>query len=185
MGWMKSLFRPLRRAAGRWSRDERGAITVEFVIWVPILVMWFVGSIAFFDGYRERGRAAKTSHVISDILSRQVEISDDLVTDLYDMMEVMLPGAPDGKILRVSSVEYRYGDYQVLWSVVSGSGEPMTTADIPRDAMPAMAERDTVIVTETTVPFQPALDVVGIGSRTWTSFLPTRPRFTNAIAYVN
>lgn len=185
MRWFRSLASSARRAFGRSARDERGSITVEFVIWVPILVLWFAGSISYFDGYRERGRAAKMSHVVSDILTRQAEIDDDLITDLYDMMEIMLPGTPPGMVLRVTSVEYRDGSYQVLWSVASGGGAPMETEDIPVAKMPAMAELDTVIVTETTVPFQPALDIVGIGERTWTSFLPARPRFVHSVAYVD
>ncbi len=169
----------------RFAQDEEGSITIEFVIWVPILMLWLIGSLAFFDGYRERGRAAKASHVISDILSRQVEVSQDYVDELGELLDELLPGTPAGKWIRVTSITYSGGVYSVQWSSVTGDGAPMTNDDIPLDMMPTMAANDTVVVTETHVPFTPMLDWVGMDSNVWESFLPNRPRFVASVKFVD
>ena len=32
-----------------WQRDERGTMTIEFLLWMPVLASWLVVSTAFFD----------------------------------------------------------------------------------------------------------------------------------------
>ncbi len=123
------MRRPPRRS---FSTDDRGAITVEFVVWCPILFLWFIGSVAFYDGYRDRGRAEKASHVIGDIVSRQVEVSPEFVSSLHDLQETLLPDMPSGKWIRLSSVLYSGGNYFVEWSDATGSGLPMEQVELIR-----------------------------------------------------
>lgn len=168
----------------RFSRDDRGAITVEFVVWCPILLLWFIGSVAFYDAYRDRGRAEKASHVISDIVSRQVEVSPAFVTSLHDLLETMLADMPPGKWIRLSSIIYTGGEYFVQWSDATGSGLPMEDDEIPSDDLPIMADGDTVIIAETYVPFEPILGWTGMSSGVISRVVPIRPRYTPKIVYV-
>ncbi|TYO91319.1 TadE/TadG family type IV pilus assembly protein [Oceanicella actignis] len=180
--------RLLRRCAARARRmrgDERGAITVEFVIWVPILIFWLVASLAFYDAFRDRGNAVRASNVIADIVSRQTEVNDAFVSTLHDLLQQLLSGSPPGKWLRISSVKYEGGRHFVEWSAPSGSGLPLTDADLDPAQFPRMADGDSLILVETFVPFEPILSWTGIEATTLHLRMPTEPRFTSKIAYRN
>ncbi len=173
---------PPRRS---FSADDRGAITVEFVIWCPILFLWFIGSVGFYDAYRDRGRAEKASHVISDIVSRQVEVSPSFVSSLHDLQDTLLPDMPSGKWIRLTSVIYTGGAYFVQWSDATGSGQPMQDDEIPTADLPAMADGDTVVITETHVPFDPIFGWDGLVGGMISRIVPIRPRYAPRIVFVN
>ena len=174
----------MNRILRDWRRDERGTITIEFVIWVPVLAFWLVVSAAFFEAYKSRSDAMKATQTLTDIMSRQVEVTNAFIDELYALQDQLLPRAPAGTRLRVSSIQYSGVDneYQVLWSRTAGGGQALVTPDLSQEFFPQMADLDTVILTELDVPYQPFTDLGGIGNRTWSFALVTRPRFVSAIA---
>lgn len=167
-----------------WQRDEYGSITIEFLLWLPLLAFWLVVSAAFFDAYKSRSDAMKAAQTLTDILSRQVEVDNAFIDELYALQDKLLPRAPAGTRLRVTSVQYVDADeeYQVQWSRVIGGGQPLDTATISQEFFPQMADLDTVILTELDVSYRPFTDWGRIGNRTWSFALVTRPRFVSAIA---
>ena len=168
-----------------WQRDEHGSITIEFLLWLPLLAFWLVVSVAFFDAYKSRDDTAKAAHTLSDIMSRQVEVSNAFFDELYELQGELLPRTPEGKWLRVTSIQYVGGEHQVQWSRAVGGGEPIAAEDIPQEIIPEMAEFDSVILTELYVPYQPFTDWARIDVHTWSFVLFTRPRFVSAIAKVD
>jgi hypothetical protein len=169
------LSRPLR--------DESGTLTIEFLIWLPLLCFWLVASVAFFQAYNSRNDSQNTAHVLSDSMSRQVEVTDGFLDDLYALQARLLPRAPEGTHLRVSSIQYLQIDdqYRVLWSRALGGGEPLPREEVTGAMLPMMADRDTVLLTELDVPFHPFTGWFGLYSRTWTFRLVSRPRFVSAV----
>ncbi len=167
--------------------EEFGSVTVEFVLWVPVLAAWFVFSALFFDAYMSRNRAANAAYTLADIVSRQTQVDDAFITELYDLQEVLQPEAPAGARLRVSSIRYDQANdrYLVLWSRARGGvtalpeGQPVTS-----DLFPQMADQDTIILMELEVPYRPFSDWAGIGDRFWTFRLVTRPRFVSSIPMI-
>ncbi len=170
--------------ARRFRDDDRGAITVEFVVWVPILLLWLIGSLAFYDAYRDRGRAVRASNVISDIVTRQTEISDAFVGTLQTLLDDLLPGTPAGKSLRITSIEFKGGKHVIQWSVATKTTMPMKEEDLSKLSFPLMAELDTLILVETFIPYEPILGWTGIAGSTLSLYLPSRPRFTTSIVHV-
>lgn len=180
----RSMFSPTSTLGLFW-RDERGTLTMEFLLWLPILAFWFVVSVVFYDAYKSRNDAAKAAHTLSDIMSRQVEVSDASLNELFLLEEKLLPRVSSGHKLRISSVRYSAGAYEVLWSNAMGTGWlPLTTAELDPNFFPQMAEFDTVIVTEVSVPYVPFADWVGIEARSWNFALVTRPRFVSQVALI-
>ena len=177
---MKHTFSILRR----FLRDEHGTLTMEFLLWLPLLAFWFVVSVVFYDAYKSRNDAAKATHTLSDIMSRQVEVSDAYINDLALLEQKLLPRVSSGHKLRISSIQYANNAYTVLWSRAIGGGLPLTSAEIDPNFIPQMADFDTVIVTEVSVPFVPFADWVGIQARSWSFALVTRPRFVSQIAMI-
>lgn len=183
----RSASLPLSRAAAglaRLARDERGTITMEFVIWLPILVFWFVVSASFFQAFKSRNDAANVAHTLTDILSRQVEVDDAFFTELYALQGQLLPEAPAGATLRISNIRYDSSEaqYTVLWSRAIGGPEPLPIGPVSSPIFPEMSGGDTVILVEFTVPYAAFTDWDGVGNRTWSFSLVTRPRFVSSVA---
>jgi Flp pilus assembly protein TadG len=169
----------------RVRHDERGTITIEFLLWLPVFIFWIVISVSSFDAFRSRDEAAKAAHTLSDIMSRQTEVTDTFFTELSDLQDKLLPRAPASKWLRVTSVMYTGGDYQVQWSRSLGGGIPLTNDDIPLALLPTMADLDTVVITEVHSPYQPIANYTGITVTEWGISLVSRPRFVSEIAMIN
>ncbi len=87
-----------------FKSDEEANITVEFVLLFPLLALWFAGSFIFFDAFRTTSQAAKAAYTIGDIVSRQPLIPANYIDELYTLQENLLPRAPSGKWLRVTSI---------------------------------------------------------------------------------
>lgn len=170
------------KSLNQFGKDESATATVEFVLFLPLLITWFISSIVFFDAFMERNLAAKASHTILDMLSRKGEamISAGEVTQYLNLQTALLPQAPSAGSLRVSSIVYIDADtgYEVRWSeAVGASTDVLLTADIPIALLPLMAEGETVILLDTRVPYRPLADWVQITVTGWSNRVAISPRF--------
>jgi Flp pilus assembly protein TadG len=158
-------------------------MTVEFVIVVPLLMLWFVGSFVWFQAFRNYSQAEKASFAIADIVSRQTEVDNEFIDGLQPLFQRLQPRAGSGNWLRVSSISWDEDDgYAVEWSRNADGGDDLVTGDIPTSILPEMADGDTVILAETYVPYQPMVDWVGIPPLTWSNQVVIRPRYVSAIS---
>lgn len=177
----------LRNGLADWSRDERGTLTIEFIVWLPLLLFWFVISASYFQVHKSRNDAQNVAHTLTDIMSRQVEVNNEFFDELYQLQDVLLPNAPAGATVRVTSIKYDEANarYVVLWSHARGGPEAYPAGEISSTIFPEMANGDTIILLELTVPYTAFTNWDGIGDRTWSFTLFTRPRFVSAIPYVS
>lgn len=168
----------------RWLADERGSVTMEFVVWIPFLLFWFVVSVVYFDAFKSRNDTSKAAHTMSDILSRQSEVTQEFLDQLFALQANLLPRAPEGSWMRISSIQYdaTEEEHVVVWSESVGRDEPLLDENIRTTILPAMADLDTVVLTELFVPYFPFADWVGFDARIWTIAIVARPRFVSAIA---
>ena len=81
-----SLFRP-------FLKDESGTLTVEFILWIPLLALWFMFSGTLFDGYMSRNQTAKVATTLTDIVARQTEVSDSFIAELNALKNELLTRA--------------------------------------------------------------------------------------------
>ncbi|MXU64996.1 TadE/TadG family type IV pilus assembly protein [Oceanomicrobium pacificus] len=172
--------------------DERATMTVEFCISFPLLMVWFLGSFVFWDGFRSRSHSAKAAYTVSDILSRYSSVSDANLDELYSLQQKMLPRSHNSTALRMTSICFREGadpfsntddEYFVVWSEGRGIAQPMKQSEIPFAIIPAMSDGDSIVLTESWAPWRPLVDWVGISDMVWESHLVTRPRFVELIAH--
>jgi uncharacterized protein (UPF0333 family) len=184
MRFMKNILRSLRR----FGDDTQASMTVEFVVAVPLLMLWFVGSFVFWDGFRSRSHASKAAYTVADIMSRYTQtIDNSKLDDLFALQTKLLPRANGAASMRITSVCYREdsagnnGEFSIHWSRGLGGAQPMQLIDLPLSIMPTMASGDTIILTETWVPWQPIVDWVGITNQVWRTHLVNRPRFKQII----
>lgn len=175
-------FEAFSRIVKKFSRDERGSITLEFMIWLPFLLLWIVFSLGVFLAMDNRADAAKATYTISDIVTRYTTtLTRSDVQDLRVLMHQLLPNSAAGQ-MRISSIEFDQGSYSVQWTACFGGIPPLTDDQIPLGVVPQfMDNKDTVIVTETFTPYFPISDAWLPGRLQWEIGVASRPRFVSKI----
>jgi hypothetical protein len=179
---VKTLLSPFHR----FAREERGAIMLETIIMLPILIWALFAMAAYWDVYRTINRQQKAAYAIADIYSRKTQVPDTYFGPLDDVMNYMLD---DGQQVRMRLTNVQWSDannrFEVGYSRSPGMTMPeMTTAMLQAVAhkIPAMTEADRVILLETEISYQPNInvplvDAVGVTAQTLKQFIVTKPRF--------
>jgi len=146
---------PISDLVKRFWGDERGSLTVEFMLWLPLLMMWFVVSVVFYDAYRTRHLTATSTLTIADLASRRSTISDADMDAFYVLLQSLL-GDLDGTVmLRITSIEFEEGDegtgvikpleddaddrHCIDWSVIRGQDPDAVDPEAP-DFLPITQE---------------------------------------------
>jgi len=166
--------------------ENQGSVTVEFMLILPLLFWWYAASFVFFDAFSANNKALKSSYMLSDILSRQTEIDNKYLDGLQSFLEFMT-GVKKDVWIRVTSVQYSTDKgYKVAWSYSTGAQKALDTSELASlkldtEFLPLMANGESVILSETYVPYSPGFDV-GLLARTYSNVIVTRPRFTSKIA---
>ncbi len=172
--------------------DSSGSITVEFVIWFPLLMFWLLGTIVFFDGFKARSNLSTANSTIADIVSRTSEITETNVTEYQNLQTGMLPRTT-GNGLRISSIQFAIdptipgdpGSYTVEWSAVAGAAtEVLVDEEIDIASLPNMYDGEILIFVESSVPFQPITTYLGISFQTLRNEIAISPRYDSRIAWV-
>ena len=189
---MKSLF-------SRFRKDEHGTITMEFAIVAPLLIATIFIGFELFDAFKSNSRAAKATYTIADILSRQVEIDDTYASELHLVLDALLPWLNEGKTLRITSIVFEENDpnddqddeYVVSWSKHSDENNAMNinfeltgsmlTQQEYVDILPTIADGDSIILVETTVPHRSLVSLLGLGDLVWRNQVVIRPRFVGEL----
>jgi hypothetical protein len=174
----------------RFLHDDRGSISIEFIIVLPLLLFLTTGGLTYWDAFHSNSRTAKVAYTISDIMSRHDVVDNVDMAYLFDLLDKMVPVTVDRRSLRISSICFEDGQYRVLWSFSSSSGDvavpdALEDEDIPLAIMPAMEPQDSVLFTEVEARWQPPFLNVGLGDKTWHSGLISRPRFVKIISHTN
>lgn len=174
-----------RFVRGFWE-DTEGAVTVEFVIMMPMLFWAFMASYTFFDGYRQSALNVKAAYTISDLISRETEaINDTYIDSMKQVMELMVRPRSKTK-LRISVARWDEEDqkYYVDWSKARGFSQVRTNETIQdlKTLLPKMPDAERVIVVETWNRYVPLYNV-GLGDRELENLVFTRPRFAPQVAF--
>ncbi len=173
--------------------DSSGSVTVEFVIWFPILMFWLLGTIVFFDAFKARSNLSSANATVADIISRGSENSDLYMTLLYNMQTAMLPRT-SGNGLRISSIQFSIdpdipgdlGSYEVEWSAVAGAASVvLVDAEIEINALPNMYDGESLLFVESSVPFVPLTTYLGINFQTIRNQVAISPRYESRVVWVS
>ncbi|MBL4916025.1 TadE/TadG family type IV pilus assembly protein [Szabonella alba] len=177
----------LRHPFRRFARDDRGSVTLEAVIVLPVLIWAHAALFAYWDVYRTINTVQKASYTISDLISRQQgSVNNAYLNGMRSTLAYLLDDDQDAT-MRITS--YRWSEnrnrYEVIWSNSDMPGKPaLTTGTIAEltGALPEMADGDSAILVETEVPYIPALRF-GLSPTDIEQFIVTRPRFLTRICH--
>ncbi|MFT4148968.1 MAG: hypothetical protein QM656_02135 [Paracoccaceae bacterium] len=176
----------LCRHLARFARDESGVVVVEMMIYLPLLLWAWLAMFAFWDAYREINIAQKATYSISDMLSReQTAVNDTYRNGLRNVFAYMNGTTNDHVKVRFTSITYKVtnkvGAFKVDWSYSPGSALPkLTTTTLQaqfKDDIPIMSDGDYVLMIETTVDYDPVIDVPSVTFDEISNRVITRPRF--------
>ena len=175
---MNQMYKLLKK----FKDDESASLTMEFVLILPVLVTWFIGSIMFFDAYNSKATAQRTAHTIADIISRETTTNNSKIDTLLVLQNRMLPRSSVGTV-RVSSIQRDLaGDLALLWTYsTDGVAAPLELADIPLSNIPLLGNGQSILLVDTQVPFTPIAEWVGFTATEWFNRVAIAPRFVEPL----
>ena len=165
-----------------FSRDERGSISIEAVIALPMLVWAITATFVFWDAFKTLNVSQKATYTIADMLSREeVEITPTYLTAVHEIYDFLSESAGDNA-LRVSVVTMAVDPVtsaetlELVCSEGVGGIQGYDTIDPIRDRIPTLVVGDQMIVVETEQEWAPAF-AVGLTSYRFREVALARPRF--------
>lgn len=176
----------IRAILNRMRRDEGGYMVVEAVLVLPMLLWAFLALYSFWDAYRAATTIQKATYTISDLISReQRPVNAAYINGMRNSMDQLIPPRLASE-LRVTSIvrNETLQKFEVQWSCTSGTTQvKLTTAAIQSltSRIPNMSDGNTIILVETWVDYDPALDI-GVTAKRVAQFVVTRPRYQPRIA---
>lgn len=175
---------------GRWrgvagfGRNERGASAVEFALLAPVLLVLLLGTVTVFHLFRNAQNLEKATYTVGDILSRQTVVTPAVLTDMLSLVGHTVPIGGAGA-LRVSSISKVGGALVVDWTKTAGASASVGTSEIPMNVVPDIADGDSVLVTESFVPYTALISGFGLDAITFHYHAVQRPRFVGSIVFKN
>jgi len=178
----------LKKALGRFASEEKGSVSVEFVLMFPALFWVIMACYTYFDGYRQSAANLKAAYTISDLISRETDgITETYIDSMQRLLNLMTRSNSATKV-RISVIRFDAEDdrYYVDWSKVRGFDSELDNGTIGSLAsrLPTMPDEERVILIETSNTYIPPFKV-GINEMEMENFVFTRPRFTNQVAWAS
>ena len=180
----------IKNFMSRFTRDDKGDVTLEAMIVLPALLVIFAASWVYFDVMRQQSISQKANYTIGDMLSRETEMIDDTYIDnARNLLFHLTQDQGDNVDLRITVVQFNKngngngagntGSYELVWSEARGDWSALTQADVTAYTaqMPVLAPGDQSILVETRDWYQPVLDLAGLDAFDIRTYSFNRPRF--------
>ncbi|WP_095590050.1 TadE/TadG family type IV pilus assembly protein [Actibacterium ureilyticum] len=189
---MTNVFTRILR---RFAKEEKGTLTVEAVMILPILVWWWVASLVFFDAYQALNVNQKAAYTVSDMISR--EMGDEPVNATYmdgmgAVFGYLTAGHGTNSAIRVTEI-YCEDDcdldnpnrvIRTDWSYSTDSRPALDDDTIVNfeDQIPIMTKQDRAIMVETFMDYTSAFNV-GLDDGNYQNLVVTRLRFAPKLCW--
>lgn len=160
------------RLLGAFRKDERGTLSIELLILVPMLTWALISVIVYFDAFRAQYYSERANETIADMISREENaITTEFLVGADGVLRNMttLDSTPE---FRITIVEYTEVDdsYRVVWSRGRGAGVDVDNVILPIvdvSGLPNLLDGEHVILFTTLVDYNAPLDP-GLGFFTGT-----------------
>lgn len=188
----------IKNLMSRFTRDDKGDVTLEAMIVLPALLVIFAASWVYFDVMRQQTINQKANYTIGDIISRETDMLNDAYIDnARKLLFHLTQDQGDNVDLRVSVVQFvengtqgggdaaPTGTYQLVWSTAVGDWSPLTPGALPNylPSLPVMSGGDQVVVVETRDWYEPTLQLAGLDAFDISTYSFTRPRFAPQVIF--
>jgi hypothetical protein len=109
----------------RLFKDRRGVAAAEFALIAPALIFLIMGVLEMSFRFRASEEATRYVHQVADIVSRETELTEDDLQELFDASIFMMKplDTTDDLDLDISSVGFEGTDAEpaILWRRVAGT----------------------------------------------------------------
>lgn len=109
----------------RLFKDRRGVAAAEFALIAPALIFLFMGVLEMSFRFRASEEATRYVHQVADIVSRETELTEGDLQELFDASIFMMKplDTTDDLDLDISSVGFEGTDAEpaILWRRVAGT----------------------------------------------------------------
>jgi Flp pilus assembly protein TadG len=178
----------MRRLA-RFRDAEDGALSVEFAVLFPFLMLFYTAMFVFWDAFQGQSVAVRATETVADMMSRETAAFDaDYLNGMNEVFD-WLTSAAGETAMRVSAVGMEVDDegiaeFAVFWSHASASEVPSLAVEElePRVPTPSLGEQ--LIVLETFVAHAPLFDV-GLPETRFENLVVTRPRYVPQVLWAD
>lgn len=178
-----------------FRNDERGTISIELLIVVPMLTWALLSVIVYFDAFRAQYYSERANETIADMISRE----DNAITAEFlagaDGVLRNLTEIDSSPEFRVTIVEYTLADdsYRIVWSRGQGVGIDVDNVVAPIvdvSSLPQLGDGDHVILFTTRVDYTAPLDPsfglfasTGLSSRVFERTTVVAPRNVQLVCW--
>lgn len=180
------MLRILTSAFKRFGRDDRGSLTIEAVLILPLLMWWYAGSLVFYDAFQARSVDLKASYTISDLISRDMdgEITTNDIDGMGKFFAYLTSGHGIDPAIRITLVRCKQDCDQdnrllkVIWSKGTDGKASLSSANIMayNSRIPIVPNTDPVLMVETFTSYEPPFNA-GLSAKNYENIVVTRPRF--------
>jgi Flp pilus assembly protein TadG len=176
----------LKKLLSNFKRNERGVITLEMIIMMPLMVLWIVGSNSFFDAFKTYLRASKATYTAVDLISRQSTVGPTYVANVGTIFESIVDAAGASSEVIISSIRMWNDALQIEWSQNANGNPGMTNANqIPLAYIPNLQNGEAIVLIQSSVPFIPIHSWGNLTAKTFTNTVAVTPRFDVMVGYDN
>ena len=163
-------------------RNEKGSLSIEAVLAVPILVWAITATFVFWDAFKTLNISQKATYTVADMLSRETQdITPAYMTAMHEIFDYLAESDGDNA-LRVTVVTLTVDPdtnaevLELVWSEGVGGITGYDNLDTISARIPTMAVGDQMIVVESEQEWAPAFSV-GLASYRFREVALSRPRF--------
>ena len=171
---------------GRFARQKRGAVAVEFALLLPVLLILYLGAFEGSQALSANRKAESVSNTIGNLVSRSSSMDQTKLSNIMAISAAILnPFSTDGLVMTVTTVRVdANGKATVDWSKTN-SGTPVKTGTayvLPADLQ---AFNDTYLVFSTVAyPYKALFGYGGmIGNISMGKTSSFRPRKSSEIPF--
>ena len=165
------------------TKDESGAISVEFVL----LSSFYLGVIftlfAIIDAYVAATRGYKANAIVSNVISRHLKVDDTAFGQSVAVYQAMTSSDDGSSTMRMTLLKTVLGTPEIQWSVNSEGDDYCIPSDYALIAQrfPDLPESGEVVLLETSFQFTPIFDSAFVGEMTMAQSSIFIPRFASSL----
>ena len=175
----------------RYIAENRGAVSIEFVLSTILIMTTFIILLAIFEIFRVYHSIAVANANMAGVVSRHEEIYDKDLEDLYDVFNKLANANEDDTFMRVSVIQnLGNSTFNVTWSWASAEGDDGETLlsldnedhkDLIEKHVPDVTLGDQVIFFETRVKYKPLTNLLALDIFTFRERVALVPRFSGRV----
>ncbi|WOI54025.1 TadE/TadG family type IV pilus assembly protein [Parvularcula sp. LCG005] len=181
----------------RFRRESDGTSAIEFAIILPVMILFFLGALTAFDGYKASRTLTHLDSTMADLISRQVEITNAFEDDLVQVatalsgkyqgnMQIQVTAAsvyrPLSDPIDPSGVNQSVNvDWFMSRDLEGNTGTQTAQALIEGLDIPLLTPGDSVIIVEIAGLYDPLFDGQFITNVPMRRIAIRRPRFTQRV----